>query len=173
MSASNPQSWLDIAEDDLASARKLAAPPDPRWKTAVYHCQQAAEKATKALLVQHDGMLLKKLERHDIGLLVEHLGQYQASMDDLKVRAEALSDFATMYRYPGAEVEPLTQEVVDKAIDDANFFVRRAKELLMLASMDASMKVCPLCKKDPCKCGGDGGGEDNQRARRSSTPGMS
>lgn len=44
------------------------APPDPHWKTAVYHCQQAAEKAAKALLVQHDGMLLKKLERHDIGI---------------------------------------------------------------------------------------------------------
>ena len=68
MSTNNPQSWLDIAEDDLASAQKLAAPPSPHWKTAVYHCQQAAEKAIKALLVQHDGMLLKKLERHDIGL---------------------------------------------------------------------------------------------------------
>jgi HEPN domain-containing protein len=58
MSTDNPQSWLDIAEDDLASAQKLAAPPSPHWKTAVYHCQQAAEKAIKALLVQHDGMLL-------------------------------------------------------------------------------------------------------------------
>jgi hypothetical protein len=57
MSANNPQNWLDIAEEDLASAQKLAAPPSPHWKTAVYHCQQAAEKAVKALLVQHDGML--------------------------------------------------------------------------------------------------------------------
>ncbi len=57
------------------------------------------------------------------------------SMDDLKIRAEALSDFATMYRYPGTEVEPLTQEVVNKAIDDANLFVKRAKELLLSASM--------------------------------------
>ena len=51
MSENNPQIWLDIAEDDLGSARKLAAPPDPHWKAAVYHCQQAAEKAIKALLV--------------------------------------------------------------------------------------------------------------------------
>jgi HEPN domain-containing protein len=131
MSANNSQSWLDIAEDDLASARKLALPPEPHWKTAVYHCQQAAEKAVKALLVQHDGILLKKLERHDIGLLVEQLGHYHGNVDDLKLSAEALSDFATMYRYPGSEVEPLTQDVVDKAIDDADLFIKKAKELLL------------------------------------------
>ena len=172
MSENDPQSWLDIAEDDLGSARKLAAPPDPHWKTAVFHCQQAAEKAAKALLVQHDGMLLKKLKHHDIGLLVEQLGQYQVSMDDLKIRAEALTDFATMHRYPGSEVEPLTQEVVDKAIDDANFFLKRAKELLLSASADASVKLCPLCGKNPCKCGGNGGGETSNRTKRGSTPGM-
>lgn len=29
MIANNPQSWLDIAEDDLTFAQKLALPPDP------------------------------------------------------------------------------------------------------------------------------------------------
>ena len=76
-----------------------------------------------------------------------------SATDDLKVRAEALSDFATMYRYPGSEVEPLTQEIVDKAIDDANFFVSKAKEILMLSAPD-------------------GEGEDNQTVRRGSTPGI-
>jgi len=43
--------WLVKAQHDLASARKLATDPDPYLDTAVYHCQQAAEKAVKGLLV--------------------------------------------------------------------------------------------------------------------------
>lgn len=130
MSDTNPQSWLEIAEDDLACAVKLATPPDPHWKVAVYHCQQAAEKAVKAVLVHHVGALPKKLKEHDIGFLVEQLEAFRVDMDDLKVRAEELSDFATMYRYPSSEVEPLTQDVVDKAIADAATFIERARELL-------------------------------------------
>ena len=84
----------------------------------------------KALLVHEVGALPKKLERHDIGLLIEQLGHYQVNLDDLKIRAESLTDFATTYRYPDSEVEPLTQEVVAKAIEDADMFVRRARDLL-------------------------------------------
>ena len=42
--------WLTKAAHDLASARKLATDPDPYLDTAIYHCQQAAEKAVKAWL---------------------------------------------------------------------------------------------------------------------------
>lgn len=45
--------WLVKAQHDLAAARKLATGPDPYLDTAVYHCQQAAEKAIKGLLVVH------------------------------------------------------------------------------------------------------------------------
>lgn len=43
------RAWLLRA--DLASARKLAAGADPLLDTAIYHCQQAAEKTLEALLV--------------------------------------------------------------------------------------------------------------------------
>ncbi|PKO22286.1 MAG: hypothetical protein CVU38_10255 [Chloroflexi bacterium HGW-Chloroflexi-1] len=48
------QSWLTKAQRDLASARVLAAHDKPLLDTAVYHCQQAAEKAVKGFLVFHD-----------------------------------------------------------------------------------------------------------------------
>jgi HEPN domain-containing protein len=39
------QSWLTKAQHDLASARVLAASGPSLLDTAIYHCQQAAEKA--------------------------------------------------------------------------------------------------------------------------------
>ncbi len=55
------QKWLTIAQHDPASARKLAQEPEPLLDTAIYHCQQAAEKAWKALLVFHDLPLRRRM----------------------------------------------------------------------------------------------------------------
>jgi hypothetical protein len=38
------RAWLVKAQHDLATARKLSLGPDPLLDTAIYHCQQAAEK---------------------------------------------------------------------------------------------------------------------------------
>ena len=62
------RSWLTKARGDLASARKLGAPPDPALDAALYHCQQAAEKAVKGWLVWRDQPVAKT---HDVRLLVE------------------------------------------------------------------------------------------------------
>ncbi len=61
------QSWLIKAQHDLATARKLAADPEPYLDTAIYHCQQAAEKAVKGFLVFHDEEFEKT---HNLPLLV-------------------------------------------------------------------------------------------------------
>ena len=42
------RAWIDKARSDLGSAQRLATEPDPFLDTAIYHCQQAAEKAFKA-----------------------------------------------------------------------------------------------------------------------------
>ncbi len=59
--------WLIKAQHDLFSARKLATDPDPYLDTAAYHCQQAAEKAVKGLLVFY-GQRFKKV--HNVQFLV-------------------------------------------------------------------------------------------------------
>ena len=43
--------WLTNAANDLKSARILSADPGGPLDTAIYHCQQTAEKAVKAFLV--------------------------------------------------------------------------------------------------------------------------
>jgi HEPN domain-containing protein len=41
------RTWLIKAHSDLRSARALVALPEPATDTAIYHCQQVAEKALK------------------------------------------------------------------------------------------------------------------------------
>jgi HEPN domain-containing protein len=61
------QNWLTKARSDLVSAMKLADKLDPHLDTAIYHCQQAAEKAIKAVLVFHDRRFEKT---HEIEALI-------------------------------------------------------------------------------------------------------
>jgi len=134
MNATDADEWMKFAEDDLASAKKLIAPPDPRWGTGAYHCQQAAEKAMKALLVLHGGGLQKRMETHDIGVLLEKLAEYIGDiegLEGLELKAEGLSQLSTMYRYPGLASQPLTQEVIDKAVADAELFLSKARQLIV------------------------------------------
>ncbi len=60
--------WLIKAKHDLESAHRLAVGDDPLLDTAIYHCQQAAEKAVKGFLVLHGQPFGKT---HDIRILIE------------------------------------------------------------------------------------------------------
>ena len=44
------RSWLTKAHSDLRSACALMALAEPATDTAIYHCQQAAEKSLKGYL---------------------------------------------------------------------------------------------------------------------------
>jgi len=132
MSSADPGAWLELAEEDLAAARKLALPPNPHWKAAVYHCQQAAEKAVKAILVHQGGPLTAELRKHDIGFLLERLSGLGIDLRILEPLADGLTDFATAYRYPTTDAEPLTQDIVDGAIGDATTFMTAAKKVLQV-----------------------------------------
>jgi len=61
------QNWLTRAQRDLATARKLAVGHDPFLDTAIYHCQQAAEKAIKGYLLYLDQVFERT---HDVRALV-------------------------------------------------------------------------------------------------------
>ena len=51
--ASEAKAWMVKAWRDLETARRAAGGEPPFYDIAVYHCQQAAEKAVKAFLVYH------------------------------------------------------------------------------------------------------------------------
>ena len=41
------RAWLIKARNDLDTARQISAIPEGHLDSAIYHCQQAAEKAVK------------------------------------------------------------------------------------------------------------------------------
>jgi HEPN domain-containing protein len=106
------RSWLIKAKHDLASARVLAASTPPLLDTAIYHCQQAAEKAVKSYLVFCD----QEAERvHDIEVLIRSaMSGAQEFENWIEVGIE-LTPYARLYRYPGHAAEP-SREQFDRAM---------------------------------------------------------
>jgi len=109
------QSWLIKAQHDLAAARKLSADPDPYLDTAIYHCQQAAEKAVKGCLVFHDQRFEKT---HDIEALISLAIPFNAQFSSWLGAGQRLTSYAAVFRYPGEILEP-DQAEFDQALQAA------------------------------------------------------
>lgn len=112
-------SWLAKALIDLASAEKLAAGTNPILETAVYHCQQAAEKALKGYLIFRESRIQKT---HDITALLEFASQFDHEFQDWLAIGDRLTFYGTGFRYPG-EIEPLEKEEAEKAIVDTKLLI--------------------------------------------------
>ena len=74
--------------------------------TAVYLCQQAAEKAIKGFLVMIDEIPQKT---HLLGLLVTAVAYYVVRFALFSDAADFLTPLATDYCYPGTAGEPTRQ----------------------------------------------------------------
>jgi HEPN domain-containing protein len=111
------RAWLLTAQSDLESARLLGNAADPKRDTAVYHCQQTAEKAVKAFLVAH-GQAFEKV--HDVERLVAQAAKLHPDFSRLAVPAAELTPLATAYRYPDETgfLRP-TREEFDEALRHA------------------------------------------------------
>lgn len=120
------QSWLHKAQRDLAAARKLGAGPDPYFDTAIYHCQQAAEKTVKGFLVCFDQRFEKT---HDIRLLVMQAAAIEPRFSEWAEIGLHLTPYATAFRYPSESLEP-DEEEFQQAIKEAGQFYSFMLELL-------------------------------------------
>lgn len=109
------QSWLVKAQHDLAAAKRLSADPDPLLDTAVFHCQQAAEKVVKGFLVYRDTRFPKT---HDIEELITVASSLDTRLATWRTVAKNLTPYATTFRYPGSMLSPSRTEF-DQALQDA------------------------------------------------------
>jgi HEPN domain-containing protein len=106
--------WLTRADHDLRSARALASLADPLLDTAIYHCQQAAEKSMKAWLQGQDEPFPKT---HDVADLVKRSAESNPEFAKLDKAAAVLTPYASAFRYPGGADEPMpTREEFDEAL---------------------------------------------------------
>jgi HEPN domain-containing protein len=128
------QAWLFKAQRDLASAQRLADKNAPLLDTAIYHCQQAAEKAVKGFLVYHDRRFQKT---HDLALLILEASHFTQDFVPMVNAADRLTRYATLFRYPGVLLEPILTEY-DQAYRDAAEFVRVTLALIPAEAHPAS-----------------------------------
>lgn len=118
--------WLVKSQHDLGSARRLMEGDEPYLDTAVYHCQQAVEKALKAFLTYH-GILFEKT--HDLTELVALSAQVESAFDDWQEVASELTPYAVRFRYPADILEPLESDA-EQALQQAETFVDFILQLL-------------------------------------------
>lgn len=111
--------WLIKVQHELGSARRLMEGDQPYLDTAVYHCQQAAEKALKAFLSFHG---IKFGRTHDLTELVEAGATIEPTLGSWRQVAEELTPYAVQFRYPGETLEP-EQDEADQALEHAQSLV--------------------------------------------------
>jgi len=87
----------------------LAAIP-PLLEDALYHCQQAAEKALKGFLVMHSQPFRRT---HDIGELAALCVELDASLQAAVAPAAPLTEYNSAFRYPDTRDRPSQAEAND------------------------------------------------------------
>jgi len=91
------KAWLDKGGEDLAAARVLKEHAPHLDSVVGFHCQQAAEKYMKALLVAMESEVPRA---HDLDALLVPLVASLPELAAIEEAASYLSGFAVIPRYP-------------------------------------------------------------------------
>jgi HEPN domain-containing protein len=92
--------WLAIADQDIIAARHCMKGSPPLPGVAAYHCQQAAEKIIKALMVAAGKSFPKT---HDLAALGTLASPAYPALASAISRIEPLTTWGVAYRYPPEE----------------------------------------------------------------------
>jgi HEPN domain-containing protein len=93
----------DQTFQDLRRVQLLLAADPPDVERALFHCQQAAEKAFKAFLTWPDVPFRRV---HDLDVTGGQCADLDPTLKDVADRAGALTTYAWQFRYPGAPYRP-------------------------------------------------------------------
>jgi HEPN domain-containing protein len=120
----DPREWLNRARSNLMVAR--TEEPGIYLEDLCFNAQQAAEKAIKALLIQHD---VEFPYVHDLAGLLTWLERAGHEVPESIRQAERLTRFAVFTRYPGL-TPPTSREEYREVLALAEAVVRWAEESL-------------------------------------------
>lgn len=95
--------WWSIAAEDLRVARACLGMAPPALEASAYHCQQAAEKLMKGLLVIVGTSFRKIHDLDELATITVPLHPDLATDIDL---CRPFSAWATEYRYPAEDESP-------------------------------------------------------------------
>jgi len=104
--------WIELADQDEASACYLAGMRPMPLEVICFHCQQAAEKTLKAVLAKHGQEIPRT---HDLLELLDLVLAVPLSIASLESRLLGLNDFAVVVRYPSHV--PLEEQDVVQALE--------------------------------------------------------
>jgi HEPN domain-containing protein len=93
--------WIKRATADLRSAKVLTDAGE--YPEALFHCQQAVEKALKAFLTYHHQVFRKA---HDLSDLIAKCLLIDDSLSPTMNGVDDLTQYAWLFRYPGAPQDP-------------------------------------------------------------------
>jgi HEPN domain-containing protein len=99
--AGDARAWLDQAANDLRRVTILLAVTPPDVEGALFHSQQAAEKAFKGFLTWHD-IAFRRV--HELGEIGRQCLQADPTLAELVQRANSLTRYAVRFRYPRGAV---------------------------------------------------------------------
>jgi HEPN domain-containing protein len=111
------RNWLLKSKSDLDTARDLI--PLAHLDTAIYHCQQCAEKCAKAGLAYWDIEIPKT---HNIVELLGLLMPTVPSISSWLPAAQILTPLGVKYRYPDNDMLPLYEEVTEALTLASQFY---------------------------------------------------
>jgi len=117
----DPREWLNRARSNLSRAKSRI--PEVYLEDLCFDAQQAAEKAIKALLLKK-GVAFPYV--HDIAHLLTLVEQTAVHIPDPVRRAEDLTRYAVVTRYPGL-TEPVSESHYRDALVSAEAVVRWAE----------------------------------------------
>jgi HEPN domain-containing protein len=105
--------WIEIADSDYAAAQHMAKTMRPTpYEIICFHCQQAAEKYLKWVLVLHD---IDPPKIHDLEELEKLCKNINPQFETLYEKCAVLTEYAVHSRYP--EEKQLEKYDMDRALE--------------------------------------------------------
>jgi HEPN domain-containing protein len=107
--------WLKRAKSNLQIAKAGKGFEDILYEDLCFDCEQAVEKALKALLVSIDVSFPRT---HSISHLIELIEEHNIKVPDEIMDSISLSAYAVSTRYPG-DFEPVDEQEYQEALETA------------------------------------------------------
>jgi HEPN domain-containing protein len=115
------RAWLEKCTKDLRRAELSLTLKPPDTEDALFHLQQAVEKALKGYLTWQDQPFRKTHDLLELSVLCEHVG---AELGESLRGLAPLTRYAWESRYPGEAPEP--------SLEEAQGWLLRAQEVVRM-----------------------------------------
>ena len=124
--------WLRFVKMDQNTACHLFESMHPQpLEIICFHCQQAAEKAIKALFILKE---IEVIKIHDLAILLHKIEAFFSVPVAVKNAGDDLTPFAATFRYP--QSPDFDEALTRKALADMETVITWCKEQIVLAGYE-------------------------------------